>query len=99
MRKAVKESEKQLDALKSKRNRIENKYAGNETLKSKKINNINKEVEDKEKVRKSLKKNVNAVQENLHNLNSANANTQKRLSSEKNTNDGNDSYSSSVSSN
>ena len=56
MRKAVKESEKERDASKNKRSRIENKYAGNKTKKSKKINNINKEIEDDKKVHKSLKK-------------------------------------------
>ena len=44
-------------------------------------------------------KNINAAQGELDNLNSANDNAQKQLNSEKNTNDGNDNYSSGGSSN
>ena len=99
MRKAVKESEKELDALKNKRSRIERKYAGNELKKSKKIHNINKEIEDEKKVRKSLKNTLMQYRGRLENLNNSNESTQTHLNSEKNTNESNDGYSSSDSSN
>ena len=79
MRKAVKASEDDIVESKKKRSKIEEKYADNPLKRSKKLKKINKEIEEQEKVKDTLKTTMMQYTAELARLNTAKSNVQKEL--------------------
>lgn len=79
MRKAVKASEDDINESKKKRSRIEEKYADNPLKRSKKLKKINKEIEQQEKVKDTLKTTMMQYTAELARLNSMKSDAHKEL--------------------